>query len=115
MTSACRPLRRGQGSDGIALRDGKTLPFVVSRAWSAPEGYYPERWYLIDPGTREVLIEGPPRDELIWGLQSLTELSDEVKEAHPLAPGSYKIVFALGGLMGGDLDVEAAEVVEAAA
>ncbi len=114
VASGVRPLRSLHGESGIPLAGGTTLPFRVWRRWSAPAGYYPEAWYLIDPQTREVLLEGGSGSVHIWGLQSLTELSDEVRSSVPLAPGSYKIVFALAGVRGGELDVEATEVAAAA-
>lgn len=103
------PARRALGTDGIMVRSGHTLPFTVTREWSAPAGHYEERWYLVDPETREVLYEGPARQVLIWGLQSLTEVTDRCDEAIRLRPGKYSIVFALGGLMGGEWEVEATE------
>jgi hypothetical protein len=104
------PARSGHGAEGIPVREGRTLPFTVTRSWSAPEGYYLERWYLIDPETREVLYEGPEHMRLIWGLQGLTEITDQITDPVALKPGSYQIVFSLGGQMGGELDVVAAEV-----
>lgn len=110
-----RPTRSAWGASGIATRDGVTLPFVVSRKWNAPEGYYMEQWFLIDPETREILHEGPNRQRLIWGLQSWTEVSDGVEGGFRLAPGDYQIVFSLGGLRGGEVDVTVQEVPAAAA
>ena len=111
-----RPLRLAHGEQGIPLRDGHTLPFAVLREWSAPAGRYTEAWYLVHPETREVLYERPGHEVLIWGLQSGTELRDEVTEGFALQPGTYLVVFALGGLMGGQAEVEAVEVdAEAAA
>jgi hypothetical protein len=107
--SDVRPARAAFGGSGIALRNGRTLPFVVTRAWNAPAGNYSERWYLVDPATREVLFEGPEHFSSIWGLLSWTELSDEVAEPIPLPPGTYLVVFALGGVQGGEIEVEAAE------
>ena len=107
---AVRPLRRGHGDSGIALKHSKTLPFVVSRAWSAPAGVYTEQWFLVEPASREVLFESPAVQRPIWGLQGLTELSDEVTRPLELEPGTYVVVFALGGTMGGQLEVEASEV-----
>ena len=103
------PARRVHGEAGIALRNGRALPFVVSREWSAPAGHYVETWYLVHPETREVLFEGPSREISVWGLQSLTELRDDVTEPTRLQPGTYLVVFALGGIMGGQVEVEAAE------
>lgn len=106
-TSSVRPAKLSHGESGIALRDGKTLPFRVERSWSAPAGVYPEQWFLVRPDTREVLYEGPVVERPIWGLQGLTEVADDVAEPFPLQPGSYLVVFALGGHMGGQAEVEA--------
>jgi len=103
------PLKRSHGDSGIPLRRGRTLSFVISREWSAPAGHYVEGWYLVDPETREVLFEGPQREITVWGLQSLTEFRDEVTEPIRLSPGTYLVVFSLGGLMGGQVEVEATE------
>lgn len=104
-----RPLKATHGLDGIATRDGRTLPFVVHRQWSAPAGYYVEQWFLVKPETGEVFIEGRAKQSLILGLQSRTELTDEVAEELPLEPGAYQLVFALGGLKGGEVDVQVVE------
>ena len=109
LTAQVRPAKAAHGPLGIALKDGRTLPFVVTREWSAPAGYYSEQWFLVDPATQEVLFEGPVEEALIWGLQSRTERRTEVEHQIPLEPGTYQIVFALGGLRGGDVEVQAAE------
>ena len=109
VSASVRPARAVWGGSGIATREGIVLPFVIDRKWNAPAGYYEEQWFLIDPTTREILFEGPARLRLIWGLQSLTEISEEVDEVGRLEPGSYQIVFALGGLQGGSIDVEVVE------
>ena len=106
--AAVRPLRGG-GSDGIVLRGGATQPFRVARSWSAPAGSYSEAWYLVKPDTREVFLEGPEREVQIWGLQGLTEVVDEVRAPVALDPGRYAIVFALGGVKGGEIEVEVTE------
>ncbi len=103
------PLRRSHGDAGILLRNGKTLPFVVERRWSAPAGHYAEQWFLVHPETREVFFEGPSVNRLIWGLQAPTDVVDEIREEIPLPAGKYLVVFALGGQMGGDIEVEASE------
>ena len=113
--SAVRPLRATHGDAGIPVRGGETLPFVVERGWNAPEGYYTETWYLVIPETGEVLYESTPALRLIWGLASVTDISDEIRGSFPLQPGRYKVVFALDGYKGGEMDVEAIEVVEEAA
>ena len=115
VSSDVRPLRVSAGSSGIAIKNGRTLPFVVSRSWSAPAGHYNEAWYLVDPSTREVLYESSSGEVRVWGLQSWTEFSDTVTEPIPLAPGSYLIVFALGGRQGGEMTVSAAAAVDPAA
>ena len=104
-----RPARAAHGDSGIALRNGRSLPFVVTRAWNAPAGHYTEAWYLVDPDTREVLYQGPEKTVSIWGLQSWTELSDEVIDSIPLEPRPYLVVFALGRVQGGQIEVVAAE------
>lgn len=109
MTSSVRPAKLAHGDSGIALRDGRALPFRVERSWSAPAGVYPEQWFLVRPDSREVLYEGPAVERPIWGLQGLTEVVDEVAEPFALEPGSYLVVFSLGGHMGGQLEVDAAE------
>lgn len=107
--SEVRPTRAAHGDEGIPLRNGRTLPFEVIRAWNAPAGHYTEAWYLVDPDTREVLYEGPQRTTSIWGLQSWTEFTDEVTDSIPLTARNYLVVFALGGVMGGQMDVSARE------
>ena len=103
--SRVKPARAAHGSDGIALRDGESLPFDVYRAWSAPAGHYPEQWFLVNPQTKEVLYESRAVTRLIFGLQAPTEVTDTVSEPVALEPGTYQVVFALGGLKGGEIDV----------
>lgn len=112
MAGAVRPVKRSHGESGIPLRGGKTLPFRVERSWSAPAGLYHEQWFLVVPDTREVLHEGPVVERPIWGLQGLTHVADDVTEPVALEPGSYLVVFALGGHMGGQTEVEAFEAAE---
>ncbi|HEY7875285.1 MAG TPA: hypothetical protein VIG64_09200 [Actinomycetota bacterium] len=112
LVSSVAPLKPSHGDSGIAVRRGRTLPFVLRREWSAPAGHYQETWYLVVPSSREVVYEGPTKDVLVWGLQALTELVDEVVEPIPLEPGTYEIVFSLGRVMGGTLEVEAVEAPE---
>ncbi|MDQ4065064.1 MAG: hypothetical protein M3161_03355 [Actinomycetota bacterium] len=113
--SEVRPLRSVHGRSGIPLRDGQSLPFVVSRGWNAPAGYYPEGWYLVVPDSGEVLYASDQAVKLIWGLPSITDLETEVTEPVTLEPGTYLVVFALGGMKGGELEVEAFEATEEAA
>ena len=113
--SGARPSKRLVGDSGIPIRDGKTLPFVVSRGWNAPSGYYPEAFYLVN-ADREVVFEGPPVTRLIWGLQSVTDVEQEVREPISLTPGTYTLVFMLADKVGAETTVEAFEApAEAAA
>src|SRR5688572_958704 len=93
-----RPVKATYGTEGISSKDGLTLPFEVYRAWSAPAGHYPEQWFLVDPKTKEVLYESRAVTRFIFGLQAPTEVTDVIEEPLELAPGTYLIVFALGGL-----------------
>jgi hypothetical protein len=115
VSSSVRPARVNHGESGIALRNGRTLPFVVTRSWSAPAGHYDEAWYLVDPSTREVLFEALSGEVRVWGLQSWTPFTDTITQPIPLKPGSYMIVFALGGSQGGEITVTAADAVGSAA
>ena len=110
VTWSVRPARPVGESVGIALRAGRALPFTVARAWSAPAGVYPEQWFLVDPSSRVVMHEGPRVERPIWGLQGLTEVVDHVRTPLELAAGSYLIVFALGGIKGGEGELQAVEV-----
>jgi hypothetical protein len=110
LAASVQPMRAAFGSAGIRLRNGRTLPFVVRREWSAPAGHYAETWYLIHPETREVYFEGPVRQARVMGLQSASEIADEVVQPIELLPGTYQVVFALGGELGGQIDVEVREL-----
>lgn len=115
MRSGARPARPAHGVSGIPVRDGKTLPFVVSRGWNAPAGYYPETFYLVAPDSGEVFFAGPTVTRLIWGLPSITDIETTVDEPIELPPGTYSLVFALGGMKGGEVPVEVFEAGTAAA
>lgn len=108
--SHVRPVRSSHGTQGISVRDGKTLPFVVGRGWNAPAGNYPEAFYIVDPTSGEVYYESPSETRLIWGLPSVTDVVTEVSDPVDLPPGTYQVVFALGGIKGGEATVEASEV-----
>lgn len=115
LRSGARPARSVQGTSGIPVKDGKTLPFVVSRGWNAPAGYYPEAFYLVASETGEVYYESPTVTRLIWGLPSITDIETTVEEPIDLVPGTYTLVFALGGIKGGEATVEVFDVGSAAA
>ena len=104
-----RPLRSGLGAQGITVRRGRAQPFTVTRSWSAPAGFYGEQWFLVEPDTRRVVFEGPLQMALLRGLQAPTRLTDEVRTSFKVEPGSYKLVFALDGLQGGEVDVQVLE------
>ena len=91
----------------VALSAASTAAVAQS---PAPAGQYPEQWFLVDPSTREILYEGPQQRLLIWGLAAWTDASTEVAGGFALAPGDYQIVFALGGVMGGEAPVTTTEV-----
>ena len=110
-----RPVKATHGTEGIVVKDGATLPFEVVRSWSAPAGHYPEQWFLVNPKTREVLYESRSVIRFIFGLQAPTDVTDLVDVPFPLEPGSYQIVFSLGGLKGGEIDVVVANVEASAA
>jgi hypothetical protein len=105
-----KPVKPSQGEAGIPLRGGRTLPFTVLRQWIAPAGRYAERFYLVDKESREIIWEGPERLQSAWGLQGATEETTIVEDSFALDAGTYLIVFALGGVSGGEFDVEAFEV-----
>lgn len=108
LTASVRPVKAAHGAEGIAVRDGRSLPFVVTREWSAPAGYYSEQWFLVKTDG-EVMFEGPAETRLVWGLQSRSEFVDTVDTPIALEPGGYQVVFSLDRLRGGELDVTAAE------
>ena len=107
LVTRVRPVKVTYGTEGIALKDGMTLPFEVTRSWSAPAGRYPEQWFLVNPKTREVLYESRSVTRFIFGLQAPTEFTDVIDEPFALDAGSYQVVFSLGGLKGGETDVAA--------
>ena len=104
------PAKPSQGEIGIPVIRGRTLPFVVWRQWIAPAGHYAERFYIVDKDSREIIWEGPQRYQTTWGLQGATEETTTIDDSFPLEPGSYLVVFALGGVSGGEFDVDAVEV-----
>ena len=104
------PDKPSLGETGIPLKGGRTLPFFVWREWIAPAGHYAERFYLVDKESREIIWEGPQRQQTTWGLQGGTEERTTIDESIPLDAGSYLVVFALGGVSGGEFDVDAFEV-----
>lgn len=110
LSAAVRPAKAAHGTEGIALQNGRSLPFVVTRGWSAPAGYYSEQWFLVKPDTGEVMFEGPAVTRLVWGLQSRSEFVETIETPVALEAGNYQIVFALNRLRGGELDVAAVEV-----
>jgi hypothetical protein len=115
MRCAARPERAAYGMAGIPTKDGKTLPFIVSRGWNAPAGHYPEAFYLVAPESGEVYYASPTVTRLIWGLPSITDVESIVDEPLDLKPGTYKLVFALGGIKGGEAEIEVFDIGEAAA
>jgi hypothetical protein len=115
MGSSVRPLRAADGTDGIKVGDGRTLPFILERSWNAPAGVYLEQWFLVGDATGEVWHISPAVERQVWGLQSLTDISEQVVDPIAVEPGAFKIVFALGGVRGGELPVTVEAVTETVA
>jgi hypothetical protein len=105
-----KPAKLSHGDSGIPLLNGRTLPFTVSRQWIAPAGHYAERFYIVDKESREIIFEGPERLQSAWGLQGATEETTEIGDSFRLEPGTHLLVFALGGISGGEFEVTAFEV-----
>jgi hypothetical protein len=105
-----KPLKLSHGQAGIPVQEGRTLPFTVRRQWVAPAGHYAERFFVVDKETREIIYEGPERLQATWGLQGVTEETTTITDSFALDPGTHLVVFALGGVSGGEFDVEAVEV-----
>lgn len=94
--------------DGIVVKDGRTSPFKVERAWSGPGGTYTEQW-SIRRGGAEVLYRPPSQLIGITGMQAVSEFSDVVDEPLELEPGTYKLVFIVEGRFMGAVDIEVRE------
>jgi len=110
LTFEVKPVKASQGETGIPLSAGRALPFIVRRSWIAPAGHYAERFFIVDKESREIIWESPERRRTAWGLQGATEETTTVEESFRLEPGNHLLVFALGGISGGEFDVEAFEV-----
>ena len=110
LATEVRPVKPSQGDAGIPLSGERTLPFTVWRQWIAPAGHYAERFYIVDKDSREIIWEGPERRQTTWGLQGATEEKTTVDDSIRLKAGNYLLVFALGGVSGGEFDVDAFEV-----
>ena len=109
------PRKTAHGTTGIPVKDGYTLPFKLTRVWSAPAGHYIEQWFLVNPETREVLYESPAKEISILGLQAPTKLTDDMDARFRLKPGPCLVVYALDGISGGEFEVEIVEVAADAA
>ena len=114
LAGVVRPVRPSYGGNGIPVVDGEAQPFVVERKWNAPAGYYPEQWFLVDPATQEIVYEGPRRRVLILGLATWTAFTDTSSGGFSVPPGTYQVVFALGDVKGGEIEVTAFEAGEGA-
>ena len=100
--------------DGIVLREGRTTPFRVERAWSGPAGTYNEQW-SIRRGGAEILYRHPPQLIGVTGMQATSEFSDVVDQPLDLEPGTYKLVFIVEGRFMGAADIEVRESKDQAA
>lgn len=99
---------------GIKLIDGKTAPFIVERGWSGPGGNYTEQW-SIRRGGREVLYKSEEKLIFVRGIQSITAYKDQVDEPIELSPGDYNLVFIVGGMFMGSVEITASATETAAA
>lgn len=100
--------------DGIALKEQRTLPFVVERSWAGPAGYYVEQWSL-RRGMKQIVHQSPARYVRVRGIQSVTTEIDRVSEPIELEPGIYTLVLVLNGVFLGSVEVEARAPTDAAA
>lgn len=100
--------------DGIVLREGRTTPFRVERAWSGPAGTYREQW-SIRRGGAEILYRHPPQLISVTGMQATSDFSDLVDQPLDLEPGTYKLVFIVEGRFMGAIDIEVRESKDQAA
>ena len=115
ISQSVTPIKMAHGTSGIPVKGGSTLPFKVTRLWSAPAGHYNEQWYIVNPDSREVLYESPSSEVLLMGLQAPTSLTDEIADRFKLEAGRYLIVYALDAISGGEIEIEAVEVAAEAA
>lgn len=100
--------------DGIVLDGSKTLPFVVSRAWSGPAGRYNEQW-SIRRGMNEIIYQAEPRTIFVRGIQSVTSHSDRIDGPIEMNPGAYRLVFVVEGFYLGSAEIQVSSSGTAAA
>ncbi|MGH2810264.1 MAG: hypothetical protein ACRDIA_05220 [Actinomycetota bacterium] len=94
--------------DGIRLKNGKTLPFLVERTWSGPAGSYNEQW-SIRRGGKEIVYGSESKPIWVKGLQSIRTYTDRVDEPISLEAGTYNLVFVAEGYFMGSREITAAE------
>lgn len=99
--------------EGILTDEGRTLPFVVERAWSGPAGNYIEEWSI--RRGRDVLYRHAPRGIKVWGMQAVSRFEDVVEDPIELEEGTYLLVFVVEGRYMGSVEIEVSPVSEAAA
>lgn len=100
--------------EGIATRDGKTLPFIVERVWSGPAGNYVEQW-SIRSDMATVVYQGPARYIRVQGMQSISTYRDRVDDPIGLDAGTYRLIFVVEGRFMGSATVQVEAVGKAVA
>lgn len=100
--------------EGIAIAEGKTLPFLMERSWSGPAGNYVEQW-SIRRAMGEIIYQGEPKYVFVRGIQSATLHVDQVDEPFSMEPGTYRLVFVVEGFFMGAAEIQVAPAGSAAA
>jgi len=100
---------QAQGADapaGIYLVaiPGRTLPFVVHRAWKAPTGFVAEEFRLIAPSGRVAFRWGPEVRRML-GAMDLTVEADTFTDVMLEETGTYVGSFILDGYLLGEIEV----------
>jgi len=93
---------------GLQVVGGTAKPFLVERSWAGPAGYYWEQW-SIRRGGRDVIFTSEPKQIFVKGIQSLRVFTDRVDQAISIEPGKYNLVFIVGGLFMGSVEIEVSE------
>lgn len=94
--------------EGIRLKQGRTLPFLVERSWSGPAGSYIEQW-SIRRGGKDILFSSDPKSIWVRGPQSIRSFVDRMEEPITLEPGTYNLVFVAEGYFMGSREITASE------
>ncbi|MGI8426165.1 MAG: hypothetical protein ACR2FO_03785 [Actinomycetota bacterium] len=93
---------------GLPVAGGTALPFVIERSWAGPAGYYWEQW-SIRRGGRDAIFTSEPKQIFIKGLQSVRTFTDRVEAPISIGPGTYNLVFIVGELFMGSVEIKVEE------